>query len=135
MKYLLDTNACIQSIRKRGSILVKRRLGVQLPSDIVVCSVVVGELCYGAAKSQNPATEHARVDAFLAPYRSLPFDDAVARRYAELRALLESQGRPIADLDLIIAATALVHGLTLVTHNTSDFARVPGLILEDWEIP
>jgi tRNA(fMet)-specific endonuclease VapC len=135
MKYLLDTNACVQCLRAKGNLLVKQRLAAHPPTDVVVCSVVVGELCYGAAKSQKPAAEQARVDAFLAPYHSFAFDDAAARRYAELRAQLEAQGMPIADLDLMIAAIALVHGLILVTHNTADFARIPGLSLEDWELP
>ena len=135
MKYLLDTNACVQCLRAKGSLLVKHRLGTHPPSDVVVCSIVVGELCYGAAKSRNPAAEVSRVDAFLGPYQSLPFDDIAARRYAELRAILEAQGLPIADLDLMIAAIALVNGLTLVTHNTTDFARIQGLALEDWELP
>ena len=135
MNYLLDTNACVQCLRPKGNPLVKARLGSHPPADVVVCSIVVGELCYGAAKSQNPPAEQAKVDAFLGPYRSLPFDDIAARRYAELRALLESQGEKIADLDLMIAAIAIVYGSMLVTHNTAHFSRVPGLVLEDWEIP
>jgi tRNA(fMet)-specific endonuclease VapC len=135
MKYLLDTNACVQCLRAKGNPLVKQRLGAHPSTDIVVCSIVVGELCYGAAKSQQPTTEQASVDAFIAPYLSLPFDDATARRYAELRAQLEAQGQIIADLDLMIAAIALVHGLIVVTHNTAHFSRVPGLVLEDWELP
>jgi tRNA(fMet)-specific endonuclease VapC len=135
MKYLLDTNACIQVLRAKGSPLVKQRLATHPPSDVVVCALVLGELRYGAEKSQNPPAEHARVDAFLAPYQSLPFDDGAARRYAELRALLEAQGQQLDDLDLMIAAITLVHDLTLVTHNTGHFARIAGLKLEDWEVP
>jgi tRNA(fMet)-specific endonuclease VapC len=135
MKYLLDTNAWIQCLRTKGNKLVKQRLAAHPPSDVVACSIVVGELCYGAAKSQNPPAEQARVDALLAPHRSLPFDDAAARRFAEVRAQLEAQGQKVADLDLMIAAIALTHGVTLVTHNTVDFARISGLALEDWEAP
>lgn len=135
MKYLLDTNVCVQNLRAKGSALVKRRLAARPPSDFGVCAVVVGELCYGAARSQNPAAEFARVDAFLAAYVILPFDDAAARRYADIRADLEMRGLAIADLDMMIAATALLHGLILVTHNTADFSRISGLALEDWEIP
>lgn len=135
MKYLLDTNVWIQALRANGSALVKQRLASQTPADIAVCSIVVGELWYGAVKSQNPAAEQARVDALLAPHQSLPFDDAAARVYGELRRQLESQGQQIADLDLMIAAIALLHGLTLVTHNTSEFSRIAGLKLDDWEVP
>lgn len=135
MIYLLDTNACIQCMRKKGNPSVAQRLALHPPADVVVCSVVVGELCVGAAKNKSAPSEQAKVDAFLAPYRSLPFDDAAARRYADLRAYLEGQGQAIADLDLMIAAIALVAGLTLVTNNTRDFSRIAGLLLEDWEIP
>lgn len=135
MKYLLDTNACIQCLRKRGYPFVRKRLGTHSPIDVVVCSIVVGELCVGAAKSQNPPAEQARIDGFLATYQSLPFDDATAHRYAELRAFLEGHGLAIADLDMMIASIALFHGLILVTHNTADFAHAQGLTLEDWEIP
>ncbi len=134
MKYLLDTNVCIAAMRGKKP-LVSARLAARPPADLLVCSVVVGELCVGAAKSRNPTAEQALVDAFLAPYLSLPFDDTAARRYAEIRVHLEAQGLTISDLDLEIAAIALANGLTLVTHNTNEFSRVPGLVLEDWEIP
>jgi len=75
------------------------------------------------------------VDTFLTPYHSLPFDDAAARKYAEIRADLETRGIVIGDLDMMIAAIALEHGLTVVTHNFKDFSRLPGLALEDWELP
>ena len=65
---------------------------------------------------------------------SLPFDDAAASVYAIIRAHLESAGTPIGPYDLQIAAIALANGLTLVTHNTREFSRVPGLLLEDWEV-
>jgi tRNA(fMet)-specific endonuclease VapC len=66
---------------------------------------------------------------------SLPFDDRAAEEYGKTRAHLSSMGTLIGPNDLIIAATALAHGCTLVSHNTREFSRVPGLLLEDWEIP
>ncbi len=74
----------------------------------------------------------AIVDRFLKPFHVVPFDEAAAHRYATLRAELEVAGTPIRPNDLIIAATALHVGATLVTHNTREFARVCGLELEDW---
>jgi tRNA(fMet)-specific endonuclease VapC len=68
-------------------------------------------------------------------YISLPFDDPAAEEYARVRAHLANQGTPIGPNDLIIAATALANQLTLVTHNTAEFSRVPGLTLEDWQVP
>jgi tRNA(fMet)-specific endonuclease VapC len=134
MKYLLDTNVCVVYLRGKNP-LVRARFTAHPPTDLGVCSVVVAELCYGAARSSSPASEQAKVDGFLSAYRSLPFDDASARRYGALRAGLAAAGMLIADLDLAIASIALEHGLTVITHNTKDFSRIPGLALEDWEVP
>lgn len=134
MKYLLDTNVCVVYLRGKNP-LVRTRFASHSPTDLCVFSVVVAELCYGAAHSSSPASEQAKVDGFLSAYRSLPFDDAPARRYGILRAGLAAGGILIADLDLAIVSIALEHGLVVVTHNTSDFSRVPALALEDWEVP
>lgn len=135
MKYLLDSNACLQCLRRRGNPLVPHRLAAHPPADVVLCSVVLGELWYGAERSAAPAREHALINAFAAPYLSLPFDDTAARIYARVRRDLEVRGMPIGPYDLQIAAIALANNLILVTHNTKEFSRVPGLTLEDWEIP
>ncbi len=74
-----------------------------------------------------------KLDAFLAPFTSLPFDDAAARKCAEIRRELERSGTIIGPHDLQIAPIALQHGLTLVTHNTQEFSRISGLQWEDWE--
>jgi tRNA(fMet)-specific endonuclease VapC len=128
---LLDTNACIAHLRGIGR--VTERLRALAPPDVAVCSVVRSELMFGAARSRDPARERAVVEAFLTPFRSLPFDDMAADDYAEIRAVLESQGMRIGAYDTQIAAIARCRGLTLVTHNTGEFARVPGLQWEDWE--
>jgi tRNA(fMet)-specific endonuclease VapC len=135
MTYLLDTNTCIEALRVKGNPHVKTRIGSRPPTDLAVCSVVVGELYYGAERSSNPAAESARVSTFIGPFASLPFDDAAARMFATVRADLDARGQGIGPLDTMIAAIALAHSLTIVTHNTRDFSRVPGLVLEDWEIP
>jgi tRNA(fMet)-specific endonuclease VapC len=134
MKYLLDTNVLVSLLRGKKP-LVTARYFSHPPSDLFVCSIVVGELCIGAARSRAPATEQAKVDTLLAVHPSLPFDDDAARRYAVVRADLEAKGLVIPDLDIMIASIALVHHLTLVTHNTADFSRIPGLPLDDWELP
>jgi tRNA(fMet)-specific endonuclease VapC len=135
MKYLLDTNACIHSLRTKGNALVKQRVGQHPPSDLALCSIVTAELRHGAAVSAKPAAGHAQVNAFVTRFIILPFDDAAASRYAEIRADLEARGIVIGDFDMMIAAIALIHGLIVVTHNTRDFSRITGLVLEDWEIP
>jgi len=135
MTYLLDTNACVHSLRRRGNRLVRQRLGSRLPGDIVLCSVVVAELFFGAEGSSNPVGGRQQAEAFAAAYRSLPFEDAAARVYARIRHNLESRGLPIGENDYMIAAITLANNLILVTHNTKEFSRVPGLVIEDWEIP
>jgi len=96
-------------------------------------SVKVYELRYGAQRSSDPAREHSKLDLFLSPFTSLPFDDQCARRCAEVRADLEATGNVIGPHDLQIAAIALHHRLTVVTHNSREFSRIAGLKLEDWE--
>jgi tRNA(fMet)-specific endonuclease VapC len=122
-------------MRRKGNPLVPARLATHPPGDIALCAVVVAELRYGAAASGNPVHEHAKIDAFAAPYVSLAFDDAAARLAGEIRHALGSVGKQIGLYDTLIAATALAYNLTLVTHNTSEFSRVPGLALDDWQIP
>lgn len=133
MKYLLDTNTCIRYLRDPES-RVRREIAARAPADVGLCSVVLAELYRGARKSANPSAGRAAVDAFAAPYTSLSFDDAAADRHAELRVDLERIGKPIGPYDSMIAAIGLVHGLTVVTHNTAEFGRVPGLTVEDWEV-
>ncbi len=132
MKYLLDTNACIRFLNGRAP-RIAERMQATAPSDIVVCAVVKAELRYGAAKSITKLVTLARQRRFLSQFVSLPFDDAAADTYGELRATLEALGTPIGPYDLQIAAIALTHGLTLVTHNLDEFGRVPNLSIEDWE--
>jgi tRNA(fMet)-specific endonuclease VapC len=74
-----------------------------------------------------------KLNAFLQPLVSWPFNDAAAELYADIRYQLEVQGTPISIPDLQIAAITLVNNLTLVTHNTKEFTRVPGLNFVDWE--
>jgi tRNA(fMet)-specific endonuclease VapC len=132
MRYSLDTNICIRYINGRSpGILAK--LPTIPTNDIIVCSVVRAELFYGSSKSQTPETTRQKQERFLAPYATLPFDDLAADTYGRIRAQLERAGTPIGPLDMQIAAITLAYGLTLVTHNTREFSRVQGLMLEDWE--
>lgn len=134
MKYSLDTNVCIRIINNRSP-EARTNLLVHSPDDIVVCSIVRAELFYGAAKSQTPEATRRKQEVFLRLFATLPFDDEVAVTYGKIRAHLEQAGTPIGPLDMQIAAIAVTHGLTLVTHNIREFSRVADLLLEDWEIP
>jgi tRNA(fMet)-specific endonuclease VapC len=113
--------------------LVGHRLRNTTASDIAVCSVVLAELLHGARKYEKRAERVARVELTLSPFISLPFDDAAARYYAEIRDDLESQGATIGPNDMMIAAIARTHGLILVSNNR-EFNRAPGIKTEDWTI-
>jgi len=134
MIYLLDTNAWVHFLRNRHALVVQR-IHARQPSELRSCSVVAAELYHGCLRSNNPVANRAKVDSVLQPYLSLPFEDAAADVHARIRRHLESRGMSIGPYDMQIAAIALVNGCTLVTHNTNEFSRVPGLSLEDWELP
>ena len=104
-----------------------------VPGDIAVCSVVKAELRYGAERGENPAKNHERLRIFFAALPSLPFDDAASEVYGRVRARLAAQGVPIGPNDLMIASIAVANDLVLVTRNVSEFRRVPGLRIEDWQ--
>jgi tRNA(fMet)-specific endonuclease VapC len=129
--YLLDTNACVVYMNGRSP-GVREHLDQLHPDDVAICSVVIAELFYGAMKSRDPAGTLAKQRLFLAPYVSVPFDDAAALNYGKLRADLEAIGTPIGGNDMLIAAIALSNNLTLVTHNCQEFERVSGLKVQDW---
>jgi tRNA(fMet)-specific endonuclease VapC len=132
MKYLLDTNTCIRYLNGRSQ-GVADRLNALNQGEAVVCSVVKAELFFGALRSQNPVKTMAGQRQFLSLFTSLPFDDAAAEHYGQIRADLTTKGTPIGGSDLLIAAIALANGLILITHNTREFERITGLKIEDWE--
>lgn len=102
------------------------------PDDVGVAIITIAELWFGAKKGARPGPTRREVDAFLRPFEVFLFDAAGAEVYAEFRLGLERRGRPIGERDLLIASIAAARGLIVVTHNTSEFARVPGLQIEDW---
>ena len=134
MAYLLDTNVCIALIngssppvRARFAKAVESREPVWIPS------VCVYELWYGVAKSVQKQANALRLQKFLdGPVQLLEFEGEDARHAGEIRNRLERSGRPIGAYDVLIAGQALHHKLTLVTANTREFARVPGLLWQDW---
>ena len=137
MSHLLDTNSWVDHLRRGPTSKVTARLAATSPGSVHLCSVAVGELIYGALHSGPPhqASNLALIASLRQRFVSLPFDDRAAEEYGKARAYLASVGTPIGPNDLIIAAIALAHGCTLVTHNTREFSRVPGLLLEDWQLP
>ncbi len=131
--WLPDTNVWIALINSRPS-LVKQQFESRTPERIFLCDVVQAELYYGAFRSARRDDNLALLLRLFPTFVSLPFDSAAARAHGEIRATLANAGTPIGPYDLQIAAIALTRGLNVVTHNTAEFARVPGLTTEDWEI-
>jgi tRNA(fMet)-specific endonuclease VapC len=133
--YLLDTNSVIDHLRRGPASKVTHGFLAAPPGSVYLCSVVLAELFYGAMHSgpSHRAANLALIARLRQQFASLPFDDRAAEKYGEVRAHLAALGTPIGPNDLMIAAIALVNQLTLVTHNTTEFSRVPGLTLEDWQ--
>ena len=131
MAFLPDTNVWISLLKNPGGKL-DARVQAQPVAEILFCSVVKAELWHGAEKYGHRGRRLRALEMLFAPFVSLPFDDAAARHYADIRHQLEAQGHVIGPNDLKIAAIARNHGLTLVSAN-QEFARVPGLKVDDWE--
>jgi tRNA(fMet)-specific endonuclease VapC len=132
MQYLLDANAVIALLNDTTS-PIARRIRRYAPRDFGVSAVVIHELYYAAFKSQRVEQNLARVDALQ--FSVLEFDEEDARQAGQIRAHLASKGTPIGPYDVLIAGQAKARELTLVTHNTTEFDRVPGLKVEDWKGP
>ena len=130
MRYLLDANAIIALLNDATS-PIARRVRRHAPRDFGVSAVVIHELYYGAFKSQRVEQNVARVDALQ--FSVLEFDEEDARQAGQIRAHLASKGTPTGPYDVLIAGQAMARQLTLVTHNTTEFQRVPGLKVEDWK--
>jgi tRNA(fMet)-specific endonuclease VapC len=129
-RYLLDANAVIALLNDTTSNAALRARR-EKPSDVVIPAIVAHELFYGAFNSRRAAQNLAVVDALQ--FAVLEFDKEDARQAGEVRALLASKGTPIGPYDVLIAGQAVARNMILVTHNTQEFGRVPGLRLEDWQ--
>ena len=132
MSHLLDTNICAAHFRRPAGLAHRF---VQYGGGIFVPAVVLGELYAGAYHVPNPDPLLQKIADLLDDVEVLPFDRACAERFGRVRGSLMRQGISVPTPDLMIAAVALVHDMTLVTHNTVDFQNVPDLRLVDWLIP
>lgn len=129
--FILDTNTCIYFLKGKYPSIARHFLSTP-PKEIKIPAIVKAELLFGAYKSQAREKTTAQVHQFLVPFEILPFADEMARDYAEIRGTLELSGQPIGANDLIIVATAQNKNGILVTHNTREFSRIPGLKITDW---
>ena len=131
LRYLLDTNFCIRVLRDRPPGL-RERFNAEADS-LCISTIVLTELLYGAAKSARPEHNRQQVEHFAARLEVLPFDQEAADHAADIRAILEREGRMIGGYDVLIAGHARSRGMIVVTHNMREFTRVDGLRCEDWE--
>lgn len=131
MRYMLDTNICIYSIKHKPE-QVFLRLQEHNPADICISSVTYAELVRGVEKSQAVEKNRLALTLLLSSIEILNFDALAAESYGKIRADLEKQGTPIRPLDMMIAGHAKSLGYTVVTNNTKEFKRIKDLKLENW---
>jgi tRNA(fMet)-specific endonuclease VapC len=131
LKYLLDTNICIFLIKQQSQEIVQK-LSTIAVENIFLSAITVAELRFGADKSQFSEKNHSALDEFFLPFTILPFNENAALAYGKIRSQLEKKGLPIGSMDMLIASIAYTEKLTVVTSNTSEFKRVPGLKVENW---
>ena len=131
MKYMLDTNICIYAIKNKPESVIRKVLA-QNPEDLCISVITYAELMHGVEKSQAVEKNRIAMSLFLSAITVLDFNSRAAEVYGEIRAELEKQGTPIGPMDLLIAGHAKSQNLVLVTNNTREFVRVPGLQIEDW---
>ena len=132
MKWMLDTNICIDIIKERPRSVLDR-FKDHAVGDIGISVLTLAELEYGVSASSRPAKNREPLDQFVSPLEIAPFGRAATAAYGRLRAALEKRGQMIGSMDLLIAAHAVGLDVRLVTHNSREFGRVPGLTIEDWQ--
>jgi len=130
VRWALDTNTLIYFFKGEGNVVAE--LLSRPPSDIGIPTIALFELEVGISKSSSPKKRLSQLRELLNVVYVIPFDDRAARASAGVRAALEIKGTPIGPYDVLIAGSALAHGVTLVTRNTKEFSRVEGLTLESW---
>jgi tRNA(fMet)-specific endonuclease VapC len=132
MSFLIDTNIGSAHIKRPG--LLNHRF-IQYMGRVAIPTIALAELRAGAYMLPDPSKLLLKIEDLLVFLEVLDFDDAAAEEFGKLRGVFHRQGFTVPTMDLLIASIALAHDLTLVTHNTADFVRIPGLRLEDWLIP
>lgn len=129
MGFLIDTDVCSAHLRKTPQ--VSSRLIANL-GQLHLSVLTLGELLSWTMRDNSPPKYHRALSQFLTDVSILEIDHHIAQRFGEIRAGLLDQGISVSSIDLFIGATALTHGLTVVTHNVRHFSKIPGLLVEDW---
>lgn len=131
MRYMLDTDTCIYVIKQHPPEVIQALQNERI-NNVCISAITLAELEYGVAKSQYTVQNRLALLKFLAPIAVVPFSDSAAEKYGQIRTYLEKIGTIIGPYDMLIAAQALSEGLTLVTNNTREYDRIPGLSIENW---
>jgi len=129
VSFLIDTDTCSAHLRQKGAVTGRF---LQYTGQLHISVITMGELFTWAMRANAPPRRMDSLQHLLSDVNVLDVTGVVAQQFGRARAELMDVGRPAPDLDLLIAATAMVHGLTLVTHNVQDFANIPGLRVIDW---
>ena len=129
MRYLLDTDSVSFALRGQGE--VGARLQTHRPSDLCISAITLAELRYGADRKRSRKL-HGLIDTFAAAVEVVSFDEAAAAQFGRIGSILAERGTPIGEFDVLIAAHAIALQCTLVTNNVRHFAKVQGLLVENW---
>jgi tRNA(fMet)-specific endonuclease VapC len=130
LKYLLDTDTIIYTIKNRPDHM--RSFFKRHEEQISISTVTLGELVFGAEHSTQVERNLADIEAMSARLEVLPYDIDAAYHFGRIRSELYRLGQPIGPYDMMIAGHARARGLILVSNNTREFSRVPGLMIENW---
>ena len=132
MSFLIDTDICSAYLKDDRIVVGKMMLHY---GGLSVSTVTAGELLVWALRAKASTGRLQKVQDLLAAVHIIGVDLDVAQKYGEIRAALLDQGQDPGPMDLLNAATALVYNMTMVTHNVADYSLVPGLAIEDWQVP
>ena len=127
---MIDTDIVIYSLKNNTTVVENFRKFINIPKSLSV--ITYGELVFGARKSQNVEKNLATVRRIKELFPIVDISPAIVETFGELKAALQTRGSPLDDMDLLIASTAMTHGLILVTNNERHFSRVAGLELVNW---
>lgn len=128
-QYLLDTNICIYYLK--GQYGLDRKIEKAKPENCFISEVTIAELKFGAENGESREKNRKIVDDFISKFTIIPIFTSLDI-YAKEKARLRKKGLPLDDFDLLIGATAISNGLTLVTRNVTDFERLEGIEMENW---
>ena len=126
---VIDTDVCVELLRGNKHVIEHRR---KVADEVAISFMTMGELFYGAERSSRPSHNRELVERFLLSVTCLQSDQALMDKFGTLKAELAARGEILPDADLLIAATAMTSGGSLVTGNKAHFARFAGLKVMDW---